>query len=385
MKIKELFTAYTKDSFRQFETVFWAIVFPSLFFIFFVSIFENAFNQENDFNLKAGIYYEKPLTGINKMTFESVFNAEGIPFHFSEYTDEEKGIEDVKKKDIDIFIVFPENFDKLNLKNFDRLNLKFISDKLNVNIDNLQIYTNYTTDSQYAYKIFKSITDEINIAIKNKGELKENFRLEYIGTQEKEFRYRDYLFPSILLMGILTISFFNIPIGMAENIEKGIIKRFSVTPLRGSDFFMGFMLSNLLVVVLSIIVLYFEGYLLKIEPVVYSFKFLSFLFYSIIVCVSFGLLIASFFKKINTAAVFGQIAYQMTIFLSGFYFDTKATPWIIRWYVYFNPVTYMVDGMRNIINGNSVGLQNLIVPAIWLVVSLTVFSFSFKRVMHYEK
>lgn len=69
MKIKELFTAYTKDSFRQFETVFWAIVFPSLFFIFFVSIFENAFNQENDFNLKAGIYYEKPLTGINKMTF----------------------------------------------------------------------------------------------------------------------------------------------------------------------------------------------------------------------------------------------------------------------------------------------------------------------------
>lgn len=98
-----------------------------------------------------------------------------------------------------------------------------------------------------------------------------------------------------------------------------------------------------------------------------------------------GLFLSSLYKNMGAAGAISQIIYQATIFLSGFYFDVTNSPWIIRWYVYFNPVTYLVDGMRKIMLGSSIALVNILIPVIWMISSILIFSLTFKRMIYNEK
>ncbi|WP_255396814.1 ABC transporter permease [Petrotoga sibirica] len=107
--------------------------------------------------------------------------------------------------------------------------------------------------------------------------------------------------------------------------------------------------------------------------------------FSIMVIISVGLLLSSLYKNMVSAEAISQIIYQATIFLSGFYFEVTNTPWFIRWYVYFNPVTYLVDGMRKLMTGKVLVPVNIIVPVIWMLASILIFSMSYKGMVYREK
>ena len=69
MKIKSMLSMFLKDDFRNFIVIFLTFVFPLVFFLFFTSLFGNISNSSensSDMEFRAGIYFEKPPTGLAK-------------------------------------------------------------------------------------------------------------------------------------------------------------------------------------------------------------------------------------------------------------------------------------------------------------------------------
>jgi ABC-2 type transport system permease protein len=175
------------------------------------------------------------------------------------------------------------------------------------------------------------------------------------------------------------------PFDFSYYVEKGVFKRLNSTPIRGNEYFFSFLLSHLILLLLSLIVLYIEAYLFDVSPDIYNPEFIAYSGFSILVILSVGLLLSSLYKNMGSAEAISQVIYQATIFLSGFYFEVTNTPWFIRWYVYFNPVTYLVDGMRKLMTGNVLVPVNIIVPVIWMMASILIFSMSYKGMVYCEK
>lgn len=378
-KIINLTKAFFVNSSREFAIPFWTIIFPTLFFILFVNIFENIGNPDNiDFTI--GVYYEQPLEGIVKTTFEGIFSSEtsnNIPFKIQEYSNFNEGLEHLKKSNINAFVVFPENFNLLNFKFF----------QSSLTVPNLQVY--YTNDnaSLYAKDIFKVFIDEVNIMIHTREEeVNLIIKEEILGIEDKQpFRYRDFLFPAIILMSVLTVAVFNIPFEISYNLEKGIFKKLGTSPIKGNEYFLSFLLSHIILLLISLVILFFEGYLFGVNSYIYKPAFIFYTFFSILVILSVGLFLSTLYKDMSSAGAVSQIIYQATIFLSGLYFEVTNTPWIIRWYVYFNPVTYLVDGMRKIMTNTALLPANILVPVVWMIASVLIFSLNYKGMIYGEK
>ncbi|PWJ90575.1 ABC-2 type transport system permease protein [Oceanotoga teriensis] len=376
MRWFKLTSAMIKDNFRQFDSVFWTIIFPSIFLLFFISIFGNVQNNEENIEFKVGIYYENQDIGILKNILNNVFEDEEFKktFKISKYENFEKSLEDLKEYNIDIIAYFPEDINKVNFFN------------LNDDKPIIKIYRTQKSYSKITSEVFSSVLNEINLRFNTMGrELNIETDYIYLNTNDEGFVYEDFIFPGILMMAILTVSIFNLPLNFVDYKNRGIIKRVFVTPLKMSHYFYSFLISNFSILFLAIILLYFEASFLNISTLIFNYKFIFFLLYCCITALSFGLIIASFFRRIGTASSVSNIVYFITIFLSGLYFPTKEITSFVRWYVYINPATYMVDGLRNILSGDSIGIINIIVPAIWFLIGLILFSFNFKRVMSDEK
>ncbi|MDO7975676.1 ABC transporter permease [Oceanotoga teriensis] len=376
MRWFKLTSAMIKDNFRQFDSVFWTIIFPSIFLLFFISIFGNVQNNEENIEFKVGIYYENQDIGILKNILNNVFEDEEFKktFKISKYENFEKSLEDLKEYNIDIIAYFPEDINKVNFFN------------LNDDKPIIKIYRTQKSYSKITSEVFSSVLNEINLRFNTMGrELNIETDYIYLNTNNEGFVYEDFIFPGILMMAILTVSIFNLPLNFVDYKNRGIIKRVFVTPLKMSHYFYSFLISNFSILFLAIILLYFEASFLNISTLIFNYKFIFFLLYCCITALSFGLIIASFFRRIGTASSVSNIVYFITIFLSGLYFPTKEITSFVRWYVYINPATYMVDGLRNILSGDSIGIINIIVPAIWFLIGLILFSFNFKRVMSDEK
>lgn len=376
MRWFKLTSAMIKDNFRQFDSVFWTIIFPSIFLLFFISIFGNVQNNEENIEFKVGIYYENQDIGILKNILNNVFEDEEFKktFKISKYENFEKSLEDLKEYNIDIIAYFPEDINKVNFFN------------LNDDKPIIKIYRTQKNYSKITSEVFSSVLNEINLRFNTMGrELNIETDYIYLNTNDEGFVYEDFIFPGILMMAILTVSIFNLPLNFVDYKNRGIIKRVFVTPLKMSHYFYSFLISNFSILFLAIVLLYFEASFLNISTLIFNYKFIFFLLYCCITALSFGLIIASFFRRIGTASSVSNIVYFITIFLSGLYFPTKEITSFVRWYVYINPATYMVDGLRNILSGDSIGIINIIVPAIWFLIGLILFSFNFKRVMSDEK
>jgi len=384
MKIKSMLSMFLKEDFRNFIVIFWTFVFPLVFFLFFTSLFGNISNSSensSDMEFRAGIYFEKPPTGLAKEISHGLVTGlgdknSGGPFENIYVSSFDEGIQLLKDKKLEIFIVFPENLDMLNLK-------VILS---SVPAPVVKSYYRSDSGSDFARKIFKSVLDSVNVEFyKRISSAEYTLQVQELNKKASEnFSYKDYLFPSVLLMSILTVSIFNTPLSLAYSIEKGITKKIFTTPIRSGHFFTVVLLENLILLGISILLIYIEGKIMGVSPKAFSAKYIAYLFMNVVTLISVGLLMLSVFRKLSAVNVAANILYQLMMFLGGLFFDVSHTPMIIRWFVYINPVSYMAQGLRNIINGAPLGFLNYFVPLLWIGACIIIFSLNFKKVMNYE-
>ncbi|SHE78961.1 ABC-2 type transport system permease protein [Marinitoga hydrogenitolerans DSM 16785] len=370
-----------KNDIREFDGFFWSFIFPLILFILLVSISGNISNTENidikDFNV--GIVYEKDLIGFSKMIIENSF--EHIPFKIKEIDNLDIALNKLKEKKINAVLFFPGDFSiKLNTS---LLGLK--KDTANINL----YYIEGRSNSKITKEILNTFLEYINIEILKRIKKVEpvNVKKVSITSEKADFSYKDFVFPGILILSIMSVGFFNIPYNLLFSKEKGINKRLLITPIKGTTYSFALIISSYIMALISSVFVVVEGMLLKVSNKFFTLDFILFYFFSIIVIFSFGLLFTTISRKITTVMAVLNVVFQISMFLGGLYFPVFNVPWVIKWIVYINPITYLVEGLRRIIGFNIAPFSNMwiyLVPLFWLIISLLVFSINYKKVMGYE-
>lgn len=386
-----LFTGLFKNEVRDFQAIAWSMIFPVFLFFVLTSIFSNIAGIESSGLplFKLGVVKEEKLSGFGTIIDQILDDISGVngPYKQESYENKDEGIKALKNKQIDILLVIPEG---TNIKMARTLMTGGVSeDKITFEI----YHAAGKQISILASNIMKQIMQQVNLEIsKRSNDTYVDFELneEIItgSSTEGSFDYVTYLFPGVIIMLILAVSLFNGPLSMIETKEKGITKKLYTTSIAPITYMSAQILKLFALIFISLVIFYtFAVVFYDLGSAIFNISFLFRIFYSSIVLLGFGLMVASFTRKGSTAMVFSQIANQVLMFLGGLYFPVFDIPWSIRWLVYVLPTTYLVELLRTSL-GYGVSSINTVylflVPGIWLTVSIAIFTVNFKKVMGYE-
>ena len=164
--------------------------------------------------------------------------------------------------------------------------------------------------------------------------------------------------------------------------NKGFIKELLVAPISRSSIFIGKVLGemtiNLGTTLIAIIIFLYFVQLLSVTSILLSLLFMiliAFGFYG------FGIVLSSLFKKTKSYQIITDLLVAVMIFLSGAFFPTENLPFALKIFVFVNPLTYGVDGLRTILVG--FGEFGLFIDALVLIafaiVMLISGSYLFKK------
>lgn len=203
-----------------------------------------------------------------------------------------------------------------------------------------------------------------------------------ISPGEVLFNYSAYIVPGIILMVFMNSGLGPMIQGLALDRERGILRRFFATPLTPMHYFAGLILYILARSVVQVMLIYWAGVLLfDVHINLLAWKPLLFLVFSLVTMISLGVVIAGMAKTANgAAAAVNGLMYPM-MFLGGLYFPVLHLTYPLKLIVVANPVTYLVNGLRD-----SLGIYpsatspwlNIAVPALYILASLVVGLRSFK-------
>lgn len=124
--------------------------------------------------------------------------------------------------------------------------------------------------------------------------------------------------------------------------------------------------------------------LYRVPKVILSPQFILQIIFGMLIYSMIGLMIVSLAKRTSTISIISNSLFQAMMFLGNFYFNVQNVSWGIRWFVYINPATYILDKLRGTMGYNSYLSNHLLVPFAWLVFSILVVILNFKRVMEVE-
>ena len=362
---------------------FWIFLFPLIIYVVLTSIFGNVTEGRN-VTFRLGIVYEEKSEIFEKVV--SFLKKEDI-FYIKEYKGNKgknEALKHLKRSKIDIVILVGKNFDSSLLKKV--LLKKVIGTKINYTVPIDIYYVPERTESSIAKNIAENILNIIEIEIwKILGNF-ENFKDVKIESltekKKKSFNVAYYYFPAIVTVAIMNIGFFSIPFSISEKREKKSTRRLLVSPFRSGEFITSIILINFLAFFISFALLSTVGMIFyKVSEVIFSFQFILQIVFGMIVYSVLGLAIVSLIKKTSTISIISNSLFQAMMFLGNSYFNVLNVPWSIRWFVYINPATYMIDKLREMMGYNSYFSNHTLVPSIWLIFSIFIVIKNFKRVM----
>ncbi len=362
MKLWNLSKARILTLLRSKSTIFWSVFFPILMLAVMISIFGNMQNTSSNLKFTFGVLRESQ--GMWSNIIYKVFDStkEKTNFAFVYYKDKEKMLSDLKNKKIDCTILIPKNFDS-----------KFL-------IKNQPLVVEYNGGDDVS-RISKYIMDSIITSLNTKA-------AEYMGknvnivnskilnlsvkvTNKNNFNMTDYFFAGIMIMAILTIGSFNVPISLIWEKQKGITKRFMVTPVRSREMFAAIIFEFMFLVLIQFLLLSFTSIIFfnGNPKTILSLPVLYYVLFTSLLSISMGFFISSVSKTPGSANAIGNIIFFPFQFLGGLYFPVLNVPNAIKWMVVGNPVTYLAAGMRD-----SMGImpnpfsifKTVTIPLLWL-------------------
>lgn len=250
-------------------------------------------------------------------------------------------LEQVKNKDLDLLVVFPENFDEL-VRDYSSLSGAFAP--------NIDIYYNTaSTESGTAYELMIGILDAYESALSNKFDINNSDRVYDLASSEDTSAQIFAMMLPMLLMTFLFSACTSIaPESIAGEKERGTIATLLVTPMKRSSLAMGKIfslstiallggLSSFLGTMLSIPKL-LEGSLDGLSASVYSpvdyLLLLVVILSTVLVMISAISVISAFAKTVKEAStmIMPLMIVVMLVGVSGMFSQGTAT----------NPALYLI-------------------------------------------
>jgi len=188
-------------------------------------------------------------------------------------------------------------------------------------------------------------------------------------------RYVDFLMPGVFVQTV-TFGAVNTGVGLAEDLQKGLIERFRTLPMARSAVLAGRTLAdtlrNLFVIILMIVVGFLVGFHLHtnaIELVEAIMLMLLFGFALSWVMAVIGLGTRN--AEAAQAAAFPLMA--LLVFASNAFVSTRTMPRFLRDYANHQPVSATTNAIRALVLGGPT-LSRVLVAAAWAIGIVLVFS-----------
>ncbi len=362
---------------RSKETIIWSFIFPIILFLILNLTVGSAISGE-----EKGVTFRYAFIGEKGIYVDILHNIfEKVPvLKEKKVTNLEGALSLLKKEKLDIVISVVKN--------------KYIGNKIDI------YYVDKRPSSLLAKKIVEGMFNKIRLGITLgiqyfKYYALKNFMLNAWGIvppfieklkpvryevkglffkEEKEFSYKDFLFPGILLMGLITFGAFNIPLKITLYREGGILKRFSVTPVSSFTLFAGNFLTLLSIVTIQVTIFtLFSKFVMGVH-VVFSLKLFLYIFLVFLFSYTLGFSIATVSKTPQSANILGNAVFFPLQFLGGLYFSVNNAPWFLKWIIVINPLTYISSEIRELMGLSSSPYPDylgFLVPVIWILILLS--------------
>ncbi len=186
--------------------------------------------------------------------------------------------------------------------------------------------------------------------------------------------YVDYLIPGILIQAT-AFRASQTAVGLAEDLERGVVDRFRSMPIARSAVLMGRTLADLVRTLLVTLLMIGVGYLVGFN---FSAGFVDALGAIAVVCL-FGLAMSWIFafvgltvKGAETAQSAGFVALFPLVFASSIFVPVATMPDWLQVFADHSPVTYTVNAARALAIGGDIG-EPLLYSCLWLGGILAVF------------
>ncbi|MFO7560583.1 MAG: ABC transporter permease [Desulfobacterales bacterium] len=316
-RIWTLFKARNMEFFRDRAAYGWNLLFPFMIIIGFSVMF----NEDRQILYKVGV-----ITGGSAIQAGNSEDVSVSAIEDSQYRNFRK----TKYIDFIEFDVFNPALDKLKHHRIDLL-----IDPLSKNY-----WISRTSPKGYIVeRLLKAGADDRKTLYKEKK------------ISGREIPYSEWLFPGILGMNIMFSALYGVGYTVVRYRKNGVLKRFSVTPLKPYEFLAAQIISRIYLLFITTLIVFLGCTL------IFGFKchgsYLSLLtvfFLGGFSMVSVGLVVAARSSSEEFAnGVLNLISWPM-MFLSEVWFSLEgAKPWV-KTFSAFLPLTHLVDGARRIMN-----------------------------------
>lgn len=330
---KSLFTitTFAKISTRRFFRDRLALFFGILFPLIFLFVFGGIFGKSD------GASFHVALINQSQTKFATDF-AKQIQDNKSFSVDKEASNLDAAKEkmtrgQLDAAIVLPEDFGKV------QDGKPYPSGEAKI------LYTqNNEQAGQTLSAIFGGMFKGINNGITHAPE---PFKVSSEQLQNKSLSSFDYTFAGLLGFSLIGLGIFG-PINVFPELKKqGILRRLSTTPLKVGQYFSATAISQTIIGLVSISVMFAVAItVFHLKVVGNWFELIAFLIMSIIMILGIGLAIGGWAKNERQAAPLSNIVVFPMMFLSGTFFPRFLMPEWLQNVSAFLPLTPVIDGIR---------------------------------------
>jgi len=371
---KSFFTVYmfsklnTKRFFRDRLAIFFGVLFPLIFLFVFGSISSGGGGKS--FKVAIINHSDSAFSKqyVDQLQKSKVFKVDAA------VSTEAQAKDKMNKNQLDSSIILPSNFGKMVGSD------PYPTGQATV------IYTqNNTSAGVTVTSIIESSMKEVNwhMVLSYSGSNLSHAAYPYtvVGQQlnEKSLSAFDYTFAGLLGFSIIGLGIFG-PVNVFPELKKqGILRRLHTTPLKVWQYFVATMISQALIGLVSLAVMFAVALSVFHLTVVGNWlEIIVYLVFSIIVILGIGLAMGGWAKNERQAAPLSNIIVFPMLFLSGTFFPRFLMPHWLQTVSNYLPLTPVIDGIRMIVTegkhlvnlGPELGLM-----ALWMII---IYAIAFK-------
>ena len=187
--------------------------------------------------------------------------------------------------------------------------------------------------------------------------------------------------PGIVIFGFSFITLFTATL-IAKDRESSLLIRLGVSPMKYSEFILGYILSILPIVIIQSILFFIVAIILGLEFSIYIIYAILISIIVSILFISLGILIGSLVSEKATGGL-GSIVVQLVCFTSGMYFSKDLVGKGFSVFCELLPFESSLNIIKAFLNNNLslISLQNIIVFSIYTIFIIILSIIIFKKRM----
>lgn len=317
-----------RRAFRDKTAIFFVFLFP----LIFLFVFGGIFGKNSDTSFRVALINESSSQFAKQFVEDA--NKQKVFKIDTQATTIDKANEKMSRGQLDATIILPAGFGgKQSSQAYPSGEAKVI----------------YTQNNQQAGETLASILKQEFGNINAKFvKVQTPFTVKTQQTSQQALTQFDYTFAGLLGFSIIGMGIFG-PVNIFPELKKqGILRRLHTTPLRVWQYFTANMVSQAVVGLMSIAVMYVVAITVFHLNVVSGTvpELIFFLILSIVMILGIGLAIGGWAKNERQAAPLSNIVVFPMMFLSGTFFPRFLMPQWLQNVSTFLPLTPVIDGIR---------------------------------------